>query len=204
MPAYSPQMGGDCCAPRNVGRRQLRPAALRCPPAGRCTGALSSHTHRYTLVPQQQVLQSRQYHIACCMLKTVPRHGPTHVQQCGYCAFHSRRPLCGMLWKMQLLSHALTRGAGEVISVRPGDDVAAIYDVQPRQPGEPHLRAAFVVLAMNRDAPDVVLSMQRLLHRFNNTDTRSASRTCPHSSSSCCLCTSCIHWVVQAGEVVLP
>ena len=109
---------------------------------------------------------------------------------------------CGMPWKMQLLSHALTGGAGEVISVRPGDDIAAIYDVQPRQPGEPHLRAAFVVLAMNRDAPDVVLSMQRLLRRFNNTDTRSANRTCPRSSSACCLCTS--HWVVQAGEVVLP
>ena len=85
----------------------------------------------------------------------------------------------------------MTRGTGEVISVRPGDDVAAIYDVQPRQPGEPHLRAAFIVLAMNRDAPDVVLSMQRLLRRFNNTDTRSGNRTCPAGCSPWC----CLHVV---------
>lgn len=56
--------------------------------------------------------------------------------------------------------------------MRPGDDIAAIYDIQPPQPGEKRLRAAFVVLAQNRDAPDVVLSMTRLLRRFNNTDTR--------------------------------
>ena len=86
---------------------------------------------------------------------------------------------------MRRSSHELciALGAGEVISVRPGDDVAAIYDVQPRQPGEPHLRAAFVVLAMNRDAPDVVLSMQRLLRRFNNTETRCRNRTCPAGCS---------------------
>lgn len=61
---------------------------------------------------------------------------------------------------------------GEVISVRPGDDVAAIYDIQPLQPGEKRLRAAFVVLAQNGDTADVVLSMTRLLRRFNNTKTR--------------------------------
>ena len=99
---------------------------------------------------------------------------------------HACAPPCDAVWLVVwssqeaqlLLSCAIACGAGEVISVRPGDDVAAIYDVQPRQPGEPHLRAAFVVLAMNRDAPDVVLSMQRLLRRFNNTDTRSFVRTC--------------------------
>lgn len=70
-----------------------------------------------------------------------------------------------------------------MISVRPGDDIAAIYDVRPRQTGEPRLRAAFVVLAMNRDGPGVVLSMQRLLRRFNNTDIR-------------CVCLyHCLTWV---------
>jgi hypothetical protein len=93
---------------------------------------------------------------------------------------------------------AVFLGVGEVISVRPGDDIAAIYDIQPRQPGEPHLQAAFVVLAMNRDAPDVVLSMQRLLRRFNNTDTRSGS--CSRSCGKLYTTPSArsVHWLVKA------
>jgi hypothetical protein len=120
------------------------------------------------------------------------------MRQCGCC--RSQVCWCGLLWEVQLLSCAMTHGAGEVISVRPEDDVAAIYDVQPRQPGEPHLRAAFVVLAMNRDAPDVVLSMQRLLRRFNNTDTRCHSRTCSCGKVCTTLSACLVHWLVKARQ----
>lgn len=59
--------------------------------------------------------------------------------------------------------------------MRVGDDMAAIYDVQPLQPGETHPRAAFVVLARSQDVEGVVTSMQRLQRRFDNSEFRSGS-----------------------------
>jgi len=75
---------------------------------------------------------------------------------------------------------AFSMPAGAVISVREGDDIAAIYNVQPPQPGETPPRAAFVVLARNQDADGVVKSMQRLLRRFDNTDSRSVWQRAAH------------------------
>lgn len=96
---------------------------------------------------------------------------------------HSRqlhRPDRAIVMTALPLLTAFSMPAGAVISVREGDDIAAIYNVQPPQPGETPPRAAFVVLARNQDADGVVKSMQRLLRRFDNTDSRSVWQRAAH------------------------
>lgn len=71
--------------------------------------------------------------------------------------------------------------AGEIISVHPGDDTGALYGAPPLTEGQLRPRAAFVVLARSQDVDDVVVSMTRLLARYNN----SATQCVPSPLSTC-------------------